>query len=102
MKTPSHEIDKFLSEAKALEGFDYEKRIFQGMALAQRVVQIIVEHEDPDFLKQMPAWIRSLVLEMRDDYKRTGYCLPYSSANSPPMDHSELMRKLSELPLRSV
>lgn len=38
MKTPSHEIDKFLSEAKALEGLDYEKRIFQGMALAQGVV----------------------------------------------------------------
>ncbi len=83
MKTPNHEIDQFLSEAKALEGLDYEKRIFQRMALAQGVVQIIFKHEDPNLFKQMPAWIRSLVLEMRDDYKRTGYCLTYTSANSP-------------------
>lgn len=102
MKTPQSEIDQFLSESKALEGLEYDTRIVQGMALAHGVVQRIVEYEDPAMLEQMPAWIQSLVLQMRDSYRRVGYYRVYSSVGSPPTDHSELMRKLSELLPTSV
>ncbi len=97
MKTPQSQIDQFLCEAKELQGLAYDVRIVQGMAMAHRLVQSIVKSEDASMLGQMPAWIRSLVLEMRDGYKRVGHYRVYSSVGLPPTDHSDLMRKFSLL-----
>jgi len=94
MTTPQSEIDQILEEAKSLDNDEHPSL---SRSLAFGVAQCVVQYEDPGLLDKLPEWIRHRVYEMRDSYVKLGHYRVYSNVGTGMADHSEMMRKLSEL-----
>ena len=90
MATPDSEID--LLRREYLESEDAE---FFKFDLAFAVARCIVQYNDPDLLKKMPAWVGDMVNEMCEMYLRHGrYGL---ISNLGEADHSEMVGQLVKL-----
>ena len=89
MPTPQHEIDR-LNET--LHGENIE---FLRDDLAFGVAMCVVEYEDPDLLKQFPAWVGQRVHDMCDTYRQHGHYVIVS--NLGEADHTDRVRKLTKL-----
>ena len=89
MPTPQLEIDA-LNEILHGENIEFLKP-----DLAFGVADCIVGYEDPDLLRQFPAWVGDLVREMCNTYREHGRYGIIS--NLGVVDHSEMVSKLVKL-----
>jgi hypothetical protein len=96
MPTPQSEIERLLEEAAALKR-DYQEpsTLWVWDDLAFSAAYLVVQYKDPALLEKLPEWIDQRVREMRDSYVQHGRFGFVSNVGS--VDHSELMRKLTEL-----
>jgi hypothetical protein len=92
MTTPQSEIVELLERVQAREQ-DHDQGLIESLAFG--VAARIVDYQDPGLLDKLPEWIKQQVHGMRDRYVRHG-SFGYAS-NLGSVDHSEMMRKLTEL-----